>query len=160
LKISYHTTESKLKMEIWILAALGIVSLLRGIWMLGGGGKGWYVSSDAYAGFTYAQIPVGICFICLAIAAATHLELFAGVGVGFGVVGLLFNFLQPSFLKPAWLKGLEREHGDIINLLIEDANRMGLEVWEKRVETQANLDAWAAEVRHKKNGLKIRGLIR
>jgi hypothetical protein len=147
-------------MEIWILAALGIISLLRGIWMLGGGDKSWYVSSNAYAGFTYAQIPVGICFICLAIAAATHLELFAGVGVGFGVVGLLFNFLQPSFLKPARLRGLECEHGDIINLLIEDANRMGLEVWEKRVETQANLDAWVAKVQHKKDGLKIRGPIR
>ncbi len=118
--------------------------------MLGGGGKSWYISSNVYAGFTYAQIPIGICFICLAIAAATHLELFTGVGVGFGVVGLLFNFLQPSFLKPAWLRWLEREHGDVIDLLIKDANQMGLDVWEKRVETQAGLKAWVAHVRHKK----------
>lgn len=144
-------------MEKWILAGLGIVSLWRGIWMLGGGDKRWYVSRNVYAGLTYAQIPVGICFMCLAIASATHMELFTGVGVGFGVVGLLFNFVQPSFLKPAWLKWLEQEHGDIINLLIEDANRMGLDVWEKRVETQAGLEAWVAQVRHRKGGLRTLG---
>ena len=136
-------------MEVWILAALGIVSLLRGLWMLGGGGKSWYVSHNAYAGLSYAQIPVGICFMCLALAAATELELFTGVGVGFGVVGLLFNYLQPSFLKPVWLRWLEREHGDILNHLVEEANRMGLEVWEKRVETQAELEVWVAQVRYK-----------
>jgi hypothetical protein len=87
--------------------------------------------------------------MCLALAAATELELFTGVGVGFGVVGLLFNYLQPSFLKPDWLRWLEREHGDIINHLVEEANRMGLEVWEKRVETQAGLEDWVAQVRYK-----------
>lgn len=145
-------------MEVLILAALGVISLLRGIWMLAGGGKGWYFSRHIYAGFTYAQIPVGICFIFLALATLTQLELFTGIGIGIGILGLLFNFLQPSFLKPAWLKWLEREHGDIINLLSEDAQKMGLEVWEKRVETQANLEAWVAEVRRRKYGLSSRRL--
>jgi hypothetical protein len=145
-------------MEVLVLAALGVISLLRGIWMLGGGGKSWYFSSNIYAGFSYAQIPIGICFIFLSLATVTQLELFTGIGIGVGILGLLFNFLQPSFLKPAWLKWLEREHGDIINLLSEDARRMGLEVWEKRVETQANLEAWVAEVRHRKYGFGSRRL--
>jgi hypothetical protein len=41
--------------------------------------------------------------------------------------------------------------------LIEDANRMSLDVWEKRVKTQAGLEAWVVQVRHRKNGLKMRG---
>lgn len=55
---------------------------------------------------------------------------------------------QPWWLKPAWLRWLEKEHGDIIHLLWEDVrkDRWG---WERRVHTQKGLEEWVAEVRHK-----------
>ncbi len=59
---------------------------------------------------------------------------------------------QPWWLKPAWLRWLEKEHGDIIHLLWEDVrqDRWG---WEQRVRTQAGLEEWVAEVR-RKHGLE------
>jgi hypothetical protein len=55
---------------------------------------------------------------------------------------------QPWWLKPAWLRWLEQEHGDIIELLWEDV-RQDRWAWERRVRTQAQLEAWVAEVRRK-----------
>jgi hypothetical protein len=68
-----------------------------------------------------------------------------------GPLLLLFYALaiwQPWWLKPVWLRWLEREHGDVIELLWEDVrkDRWG---WERRVRTQAQLEAWVAEVRRK-----------
>ena len=57
---------------------------------------------------------------------------------------------QPWWLKPAWLRWLEKEHGDIIHLLWEDV-RQDRGGWEQRVRTQAGLEEWVAEVRRKHN---------
>jgi len=85
-----------------------------------------------------------------AIPDSTDLSLFIiYIGIGFGVLGCIFYVFQPSFLKPAWLKWLEREHGDIMPLLIQDVHELGDSVWQKRVETQAGLEDWVAEVRRK-----------
>jgi hypothetical protein len=119
----------------------------------GGGNKSFYMVDHIYAGRVYAAIPIGIAFLIFAIATipqSVDISLsIVGVGLGFGVLGLIFAFIQPSFLKPAWLKWLEREHGEIMPLLIQDANNMGLDVWNKRIQTQADLEVWVAEVRRK-----------
>jgi hypothetical protein len=56
--------------------------------------------------------------------------------------------LQPWWLKPAWLRWIEQEHGDVIELLWEEV-RNDWWAWERQVRTQAQLEAWVAEVRHK-----------
>ncbi len=141
-------------MGILILIILGVILLLRGGWMLGGGDRSWYLSRSIYSGgIAYAQIPIGMFFISLAVAAITQLEVFANISIGLGICGFIFSFLQPSFLKPTWLKWLEQGHGDIMPILQQEANAMGLGIWEARVKTQADLETWVAEVR-RKHGLE------
>jgi hypothetical protein len=143
---------TKVIATFFVFVLPGLLLLGRGIWMLKGGAKAWYFARHLYAGGVYAQIPLGITFLWFAIATmpeshSTQL-LFVYVGSVFGIVGVIFNFLRPSFLKPIWLRGLERKHGDIMSILEKDAHEMGLEVWEKYVDNQG-LDVWVAEVRLK-----------
>ncbi len=55
---------------------------------------------------------------------------------------------QPWWLKPKWLRWLEKEHGEIIGILWEDV-RKDRRGWERRVRTQQGLEEWVAEVRQK-----------
>lgn len=59
---------------------------------------------------------------------------------------------QPWWLKPAWLRWLEKEHGDILEILWEDV-REDPWGWERRVRTREDLEEWVAEVR-RKHGLE------
>ena len=138
-----------------ILFSIGSFGTIYGFWLLSGGKKGQYFARHLYASSIYGLIPVGICFLLLW---AATLDLFqqintvlVNLGLGLGLVSVLFNIIPPRFLKPAWLRWLEREHGDIMALLIKDAHEMGLDVWEERVKHQEGLEAWVNEVRDKHN---------
>jgi hypothetical protein len=143
---------TKIITTFFVFVVPGLFLLGRGIWMLKGGAKAWYFARHLYAGGVYAQIPLGITFLWFAIATMPESHdiqlLFVYVGSAFGIVGVVFNFLRPSFLKPAWLKRLERQHSDIMPILDKEANEMGLETWEKYVDNRG-LDVWVAEVRRK-----------
>jgi len=106
-----------------------------------------------YAGRVYTGIPLGIAALFFA-AATIPQDMTTGLiigymGGGFGLLGLIFAFIQPSFLKPAWLKWLEREHGNIMPLLRKEAQEMNLNVWNEQIQTQTDLKEWVAEVRRK-----------
>lgn len=75
------------------------------------------------------------------------------IALGIGVMGIIFSFIQPSFLKPRWLKWLERNHSTIMSILIKDAHKMGLDVWQNKIKTQEDLETWVAEVR-REHGLE------
>jgi hypothetical protein len=60
----------------------------------------------------------------------------------------IFAIWQPGWLKPKWLRWLEKEHGDIIEILWEEVRKEG-HAWERRVRTQEELEQWVAEVRRK-----------
>jgi hypothetical protein len=136
-----------------ILLIPGLFFIIRGIWMLNGGGKSWYFARHLYAGGVYAQIAMGVGFLWFAIAGFPRSQVISliliYIGGGFAILAVIFNFVRPSFLKPAWLKWLEREHRDIYHLLEQDAHDMGLKTWERRMETRENLEEWVAEVRQK-----------
>ena len=68
------------------------------------------------------------------------------------VANYVLAIWQPWWLKPKWLRWLEQEHGDILELLREEVrkDRWG---WERRVRTQKDLEEWVAEVR-RKHGLE------
>ncbi len=143
----------KLLAIFFVLIIPSVFLLLHGLWLLKGGSKSFYMAKHIYAGRVYAEIPGGITLFCWALAAIlqphTGSLILLYLGGGFFILALVFNFTQPTFLKPAWLKWLESEHHEIMDLLIEDAHAMGLDIWQKRVETQAGLEAWVAEVRRK-----------
>lgn len=60
----------------------------------------------------------------------------------------IFAIWQPRWLKPAWLRWMEDNHKDIIEILWEEVRKEG-HSWERRVRTQEQLEAWVAEVRRK-----------
>jgi hypothetical protein len=101
------------------------------------------------------SLPLGI--MCVLWAAAMFLPLELGwlsivlllLGLGIAFLGLLFALFQVSFMKPDWLRWLDQEHGEIMDVLRREAKGVGYKSWEQRVSTQAGLEEWVAEVRHK-----------
>jgi hypothetical protein len=64
------------------------------------------------------------------------------------ILTLALAIWQPGWLKPKWLRWLEKEHGDIIEILWEEVRKEG-HAWGRRVRTQEELEQWVAEVRRK-----------
>jgi hypothetical protein len=72
--------------------------------------------------------------------------IFAYIGGFFFAFGFVAVFVEPSFLKPAWLRWLEREHGSSMPLFWHEVHEMGPEYWQDQVETQAELEEWVTKV--------------
>ena len=129
-----------------------IFLLVDGFWRLMGNGKAAYFARFARSGGVYASLPFAIGWLLALLPRmifpnAPSILFYFGAGIF--ILGIIFAGYPPSFLKPAWLKWLEREHGDIYWILENDAHEMGLRIWQKRVKTQEGLEAWVAEVRQK-----------
>ncbi len=71
------------------------------------------------------------------------------IGLGVTAIGFVFAYLEPDWLSPAWYRWLKRKHGDILPDLAAEAHRLGRAAWLSRVQTQADLEQWVAEVRRK-----------
>jgi hypothetical protein len=63
------------------------------------------------------------------------------------VVGLGLAIWQPRLLMPSWLKWIEEYNYDIRSLLGKEARQTPN--WTQRIRSQADLEAWVAEVRQK-----------
>jgi hypothetical protein len=137
------------------LLCVGSISIGIGISCLLGYRRFEYIFPHYYSsGITYASIPLGIMAIIWAFAFGLALSEGVGliltcVSLGFGLIGLLFNFTQPAFLKPKWYRWLKKNHGDIMPWLRQDVRRMGYDEWKKRTKTIAELEDWATEVRRR-----------
>ena len=135
---------------IIICGLVGIYFLVHGFLLLRGYDKWRYLAFHSRAAGIYAHIPLGFCALFWMLAFISENRLFIEVGVAFGGLGILAMIIRPSFLKPAWFRRLEREHGDIFMLLVQDANeRMGLDVWADRMQTEEDIMEWAAQVRER-----------
>lgn len=137
----------------------GLLLIDWGIWLLKGNAKGWYFARHSYAGAVYANIPFGIGIICIAFAAIpdsqTVTDILLFTGVFFVIVGIIFNFIRPSFLKPAWLRWLEEKYDHyMMTILKAEAHEMGLELWQSKMQTQADIEAWAEEVWQKHSKMR------
>jgi hypothetical protein len=60
----------------------------------------------------------------------------------------VFAVWQPRWLRPKWLRWLEEEHSDVIEILWEEVRKEG-HTWGRRVQIQEQLEEWVAEVRRK-----------
>ena len=139
---------------IFVFGIPGIFIIVYGLRLLNGKRKDMYFF-DIHLSRIYAGIPVGLMFLCVVVAAIPQFRDFSSnffyIVIGFGIIALIFSIIQPSFLKPKWLKWMEHEHKDIFSILKEEAKQMGLRAWDKRVQTQEALEEWVAEVRRKRN---------
>jgi hypothetical protein len=120
----------------------------------GQGNKAAYLADHIYAGRIYGRVPFGLLFLSWGIAIIfpqfPDLQtFFLSLGIGSGVVGLIFCFIQPSFLKPDWYKWLESQHSDVMPLLRKEMLKIGELEWSRQMQTQTDFEEWIAEVRKK-----------
>ncbi len=144
------------------LGVLGFLFFLLGI-LLRLGHWRWIFAMKGHSVLTPSSlalvfVPIGLLTMFLGfvpmlpLSKEIRLNLGIYLFIPLVVVTFISAILQPNWLKPIWLRWLEKEHGDIIHLLWEDVreDRWG---WERRVKTQKDLETWVNEVR-RKHGLE------
>jgi hypothetical protein len=141
--------------------SIGMISFGTGILVVGvlvwtGRYKKWYLheGDPLYTPkeFLYVWIPLGLAFLAWGLAALlpTQPERLIGflvISLPLALTAGFLLFWLPDWIKPAWVRWLEKNHGDILFLLLREARRTPN--WEKQVATQDRLEAWVAEVREK-----------
>ncbi len=142
------------------LIIVGTALLIFGILVRSGRHKRWYLYKGDPAlspkEFAFVCIPFGLMILIMGIAALlptpeARQAIFWGVVFPLGIAVAVLLFWPPAWIKPSWLRWLEKNHKGILLLLVEDARETP--DWEQRVATQAGLEAWVAEVR-RKHGLE------
>ena len=130
-----------------LLFIIGLFYFGHGIFALRGGSRRSFMRGGRINGF-YAELPWGVAFIVGGLwwwniwpAAASQLFYLAAFGF---FLGLSFSVFQPDYLKPAWYRWLETEHGSALPQLRSAAIEMGWFDWERAVQTEAGLKEWVA----------------
>jgi hypothetical protein len=107
----------------------------------------------SYTALSYGLAPLGIGIIVVGIGLGLQLSpdvfgvVLAYLAGPFFAVGFGLLIWQPRWLTPGWLKWIEEYNYDIRSLLGEEARQtLG---WTQRIRSQADLEAWVAEVREK-----------
>jgi hypothetical protein len=140
-----------------LLIIVGLISIYAGISGTCGYRRQTYIFPHYYSGgINYASLPGGIMCLLWAFAmmmsfSESWSNFFAILGISFGLLALLFNFIQPNFLTPKWYRWLMENHKVIMPWLREDVAKIGYDEWRQRTDTQEGLEAWVAEVREKNN---------
>ncbi len=140
-----------------IIIIIGTAFLLFGILVRSGRYKRWYLYKGDPAlspkELAYVYEPFGLATLVMGTAMvlpASHESkqaVFLWICLPLLIAACLLLFWLPDWIKPAWVRWLEKNHEGILLLLLEDARETP--DWERRVATQAGLEAWVAEVRRK-----------
>lgn len=134
--------------------SVGPICLYAVIWL--GLIKSWYILATLPGKFNrsavYALLPIGLAFTMLLLSVyfpvpdPAELNVWLALFLVLGGIGLIFIIWCPSWLKPPWVRWLEREYEYGLHILIEEARTMGRWRWEKRVSTREGLESWVQEV--------------
>jgi hypothetical protein len=149
--------------DIFCLAAWFVIPLAFGVWwvrMRLGLDKRWFVvpAAPLISRSFYFALPTamlgfaigvtGMLLVALDLNNKSALYFFV-VAFGFLVVSYVIAYREPDLLSPAWYRWLKKEHGDILPYLAEEAHQLGRTEWLKRVQTQADLERWVEDYRHR-----------
>lgn len=145
---------------------IGILLIGLGIWLVWGSFQFYFChlqskahiyliegSRPAYQASSYGVGPLGIGVIGVGIGMTLPLSIdtirfiLTYISGPFCAVGLGLAIWQPHWLKPAWLRWIEEYNYDIRSLLGKEARQTP--GWTQRIGSQADLEAWVAEVRQK-----------
>jgi predicted membrane protein len=97
----------------------------------------------------FIPIGLGIFVIAFLVAFPDLKDLFT-----YPLAFLFFTYLvlavwQPEWLKPAWLRWLEKNYGHVLEEMFAEARAMGRRNWAEQVKTQESLERWADSVAQK-----------
>jgi hypothetical protein len=137
---------------MWFLLILGLVGLVVGIYRLQGPVNVVYMGFGVLVHIAYyVTIPSSIGLLIMGLAIFPIIpENWRLSFLLLGVLVALIGSLASSWLfKPAWLKWLELEHGDILPLLRIEIKKEGPSNWNNRIKTRSELEVWVLEVRQK-----------
>lgn len=105
----------------------------------------------------YGAIPLGLSIMLIAfgglLPTQTLRDWSLNIAFFLTALAIILAMWQPRWLKPKWLRWLEEEHGDIIEILWEEVRQEG-HAWGRRVRTQEQLEQWVEEVRRKRGLVK------
>ncbi len=133
-----------------ILFTLGVIIVGIGIHRYKGPISVWCIAyGSATVSYSYLGIPIGVSLILLALATLPIVSDKWGMPIVFlsiaaCILGLIF---AKRLLTPPWLRWLEEEHGTILPMLQREIQKMGPENWNRRINTQAELEEWIHEVK-------------
>lgn len=147
---------------VWIVFGLvitGIILIAIGVWTRLGKNRGWYLIPNYYVllpkGGHYATPIIGSMLIATGISLLMPRPELVRMMLAYTVfplmiMSLLVVVFQPKWFKPRWVRWLEENHGDILDLLIHEARKTpNWREWSRRISTQEGLESWVEEVRHK-----------
>jgi hypothetical protein len=135
----------------------GLAFIVGGLLFHLGCWRSWYLTPDTIFGARpalYGFVPMGLAIICFAIvillpSLETRRTVGAYVILPLAILAVILSFWQPKWLKPKWVRWLEENNQDILELIVEEGRKT--KEWGKVVATQEGLEAWVAEVRRKHN---------
>ncbi len=108
-------------------------------------------------GYFWGSMPLGMAVICWAVSAllplaSTSQRLFFWGGTIFILVAIIFSFGPPNFLKPIWLRGIEKRHRSYTKYLRDQARLLTKEEWLAIVSNSTRLQEWADDEVRKVTG--------
>jgi hypothetical protein len=142
------------------LIVFGTIVFITGLRIRFNGKKTWFLVPNYYVllpkGTYYAMPLMGLMLIFAGISLFMPTQelvrqtwLWGVFPTGF--FSVLVVITQPKWFKPKWVRWMEDNHGDILEILIEEG-RMTPD-WGETVSSQEGLEAWVKKVK-KKRGIK------
>lgn len=128
----------------------GVILVGFGIYRYRGPVSVWYLAYGTYTvGHNYLAIPGGISAMLFALLISPFVPVrwkmpILILSIVVILVGLIF---AKRLWTPAWLRWLEQEHGAILPVMQIEIQKMGPENWNRRINTQADLEEWIKEVK-------------
>ncbi len=142
---------------LMIMGGLGLFLLIGGIVARLGLYKSLYVmnGNPAFApvSLAYMSIPGSALFFSFALvfflpSVEIRRQFLFFFILPYQVFLIVLSIWRPWWLKPAWIRWIEKEHSYIQPLLWEDA-RKNIWKWERQMRTQKDLEKWVSEVQQK-----------
>lgn len=134
-----------------LIQAFGFVFIALGMAARLGYWKKWYWQPRASS---YGYIPYGCIFVLYSYNEQL-LEFFSPypwityvIYAVLFIIGLWFSINPPGFMKPSWIRWIEKYPANIIDAMrIETKNDPS---WEEHIKDEAAVDGWAKLVKTKK----------
>ncbi len=129
--------------------------LLFGFITISGRYRGWYFGlfSARTRDIPYISLPIAIFFFLPVIGSFFYktdhwiMSVIPNLAISVAVITILCSIIKPSIFKPQWLRFLENNHKDILPLIEDEINKVGIKEWTQLTKTQDKLEKWVVEFR-------------
>lgn len=133
-----------------LLITIGVVFFVLWIAALTGLWKKWYWRSQN--GMVYGYIGISIATLASAfqsqlLALVTYKWMVDGLVIFGLLITLLMAYFSPTFIKPKWIRQIEREPKYVYKEMVAQIND-GFR-WQEKLQNYDTLESWIKEIRRK-----------